>query len=106
MADIAGDMFSLENVPGLVQPGTLGDPLARPIVPNPQTGGRSTEWSFSIGTDQGEVLLPRVVNGQVLTEQQAIEHFKKTGEHLGVFATPDYANAYARQLHDLQAKRK
>jgi hypothetical protein len=58
-----------------------------------------TENSMSIGTDAGEVVIPTVVNGRQLTEDQAIEHFYRTGQHLGVFATPQDAERYAQALH-------
>jgi hypothetical protein len=60
--------------------------------------------SISIGTDQGEVLIPTVVNGRVVSDQEAIRHYQKTGEHLGIFRTPKDADAYAQTLHKQQAQ--
>lgn len=64
-----------------------------------------TENSMSIGTDQGEVLIPTVVNGVQLTPDQAIDHFNRTGQHLGMFSTPTAADRYAELLHQRQAKK-
>jgi len=63
-----------------------------------------TENSISIGTDLGEVLIPTVVNGQQLTEDEAIRHYEQTGEHLGVFSSPGAADHYADALHLRQEK--
>ena len=61
-----------------------------------------TENSISIGTDQGEVVIPTVVNGQQLTPEQAIQYYEQTGQHLGTFATPADAEKYAEMLHRRQ----
>jgi len=69
----------------------------REVVRN-KDGSISTVKSISIGTPQGEVLIPTVIGGKIVTDKEAIAHFKKTGEHLGVFATPEDATAYAKFL--------
>lgn len=71
----------------------------RPVIHN-QDGTVSTERSFSIGTDQGEVLLPQVVNGKILDRKDAIEHYRKTGEHLGVYPDVATANDVAERVHN------
>ena len=68
-------------------------------------GSKSTEDSFSVNIDGKETLLPTIVNGKRVTEEQAIDHYKKTGEHLGRFNTPEDATKYAIGLHNRQAKR-
>jgi hypothetical protein len=106
---LSGDpLFSLGGqFPGMAEPGNL-DLNARKIYhgrnrDQPNVDFR-TEKSMSIGTDEGEYLIPTVVNGQQLTEEQAIQHFYETGEHLGRFATPDSADTYANMLHRRQEK--
>jgi hypothetical protein len=39
----------------------------------------------------------------VVSNQDAIEHFAKTGEHLGLFSSEQSANNYAVSLHESQA---
>jgi hypothetical protein len=59
---------------------------------------------MSFGTPQGEVLIPTVVNGRVVSDQEAIAHYRQSGEHLGIFRTPEEATAYAQSLHEDQAR--
>ena len=91
---------------GLLKPGTL-DLNARPTVPNPEGGpqGYSTVRSISVTDDQGRAyLLPTVIDGKLVSNEDAIAHWKQTGEHLGYFDTEDSANAYAQALHEAQAQ--
>jgi hypothetical protein len=85
----------------MVAPGNL-DPWHRRKLEN-GNGSYSTTLSFSIGTEKGETLIPQVVQGKLLTKREAIAHFNKTGQNLGVFASPEAADAYAQALHEAQA---
>jgi hypothetical protein len=87
----------------------------RPTVQN-EDGSQSTEYSTSFGTDRGEVLVPTIVNGKFLTpdgkkpkegsaEEKAMfkrarEYYEKSGEHMGIFANPKDADAYAQLVHN------
>lgn len=59
---------------------------------------------MSVNIDGHEVLIPTVVGDRVVSDAEAIKHFKKTGAHLGVFDTPKNATAYAQKLHENQAQ--
>jgi hypothetical protein len=88
--------------PGMVTPGNI-DIHNRPIVRN-RDGSISTVRSMSFGTDQGEVLVPTVSDdGHILTDDQAIDLYRRTGKHLGIFRSPAEATAFAKSLHEQQA---
>lgn len=71
---------------------------ARIVVENAD-GSFSTEISFSVEFDGLQYLLPTVVNGKVVSEDEAIKHFLSTGEYLGCFETVEECDHYAEWLH-------
>lgn len=78
------------------------DLWTRPIVRH--GAGWATVLSISIGTDAGEVLIPRVIAGQgVVSEDRAVRHYRRTGRHLGIFDTSRHADLYGERLHRQQA---
>ena len=102
------------KAPGMVKPGNI-NLTTRPIVKN-DDGSESSEFSVSFEDDKGhEVLLPTVVDGKFLTAdgkkpkpgspeekamfQKAWQHYEKTGEHLGIYDTPEHADAAAQAIH-------
>ena len=100
---------------GLLYPGNI-DLSNRPVIHNAD-GTISSEYSVSFGDENGhEVLVPTVVNGRFLTpdgkkppegskaEQQmfkaAFQHYENSGEHMGIFDSPESADAYATAVHN------
>jgi len=78
----------------------------RPKVLNPD-GSISTVRSMSFEDNGKEVLVPTVSDdGRILSDDEAIENYYKTGQHLGIFADPDSATAFAEQLHNDYASGK
>ncbi len=99
---------------GMIEAGNL-NLNGRPIIKN-SDGSVSSEYSTSFGDDKGrEILVPTVVKGKFLTPdgkkpkpgspeekqmfKRAQQHYEQTGEHLGIFDTPEHADAYAERVH-------
>jgi len=84
---------------GIVEPGNI-DLNNRPIVNNPD-GSISTVRSMSFNDGQYEVLIPTVASdgSGILDNDAAIQQYVSTGQHLGKFSSPEYANTFAEQLH-------
>lgn len=80
------------------------DLASRAAISN-QDGTVSTVRSMSFSEDGQEILIPTVVNGKVVSEEEAIKHYHETGEHLGKFSTPEEADAYAQELSQRESGR-
>ena len=107
-------VYGAQKPEGLRESGNI-DLNSRPRVENAD-GSHSSEYSISFGTGKGEVLVPTIVGGKFLTPtgkkpvegspeekemfNRAQEHYNNTGEHTGIFDTPDHANRYAELVHN------
>jgi hypothetical protein len=87
---------------GMLEQGNL-DLLNRPVIKNADKT-ISTVRSMTVAFDDLAILLPTVRKGldRIMTDQEAIDWFMKTGEHLGKFSSELAANKYAEALHKQQ----
>lgn len=86
-----------KNFPAMISPPNI--PLRdRPVVKNPD-GSSSTVSTITIEEDGKGILLPTIINGKRVSEADAIQHFKDTGENMGVFKSEKDADDYDKQLH-------
>ena len=91
------------SAPGMTTPGNI-DLSARPRVRNAD-GSISTVRSMSANLGNGEVLMPTVSDdGRIMSDDEAVDQYRRTGRQLGTFDTPENANAYAENLHNDQAQ--
>ena len=99
------------HVPGLLVPGNI-DLTQRPNVKNPD-GSMSSVYSMGIEDENPrspyygkQVLIPGVIpNGQggYYTDTNgaaARRHYYATGEHMGVFSSPEASDRYGEQVHN------
>jgi len=101
------DRRFLRGKPEIVRPITEGNIKLedRPKVWN-EKGEYSTVSTSTFGIDEkGDengktVLLPTIINGKRVSGKEAFQHYKKTGEHMGIFKTKKEANKYDKQLHE------
>lgn len=88
---------------GMTEQGNI-DLTKRPRVHTPD-GSTATVRSIGVNIDGQEVLLPTVSgDGKLLSNEQAIAEYQRTGQHLGKFATPEASNVYAEALHQAQQR--
>lgn len=86
---------------GTLAPGNI-DLTKRPVVRN-SDGSVSTVRSLGVNVDGVEVLIPTVSDdGRILSDDEAVGEYQRTGRHLGKFATPEASAAYAERLHKEQ----
>lgn len=98
--DILRQAFYPQDTTGRYGKGNI-DLNRRKVVHN-EDGTYSTDRSFSFWDDEEkkEILIPQVIDGRVVSEDEAIDHYYKTGEYFGKFDDWREADAYADQLHE------
>lgn len=100
MQDITNE-FKKEPVGNFAEKGNI-DLFNRPVTQN-EDGTISTVRSMSFNDGNHEVLIPTVADdGAILSEEDAINNYYKTGKHLGKFNSVEDANQYAENLHNQQ----
>jgi hypothetical protein len=97
----------LKSAKGIIVKGNI-DLNSRPTVKN-NNGSISTVLSISIGEGKLTVLIPTVIKkqdgkGVIVSDKDAINYYKKTGQHLGKFSNAKDATAYAVALSAQQDK--
>jgi hypothetical protein len=56
--------------------------------------------SLGVNINGKETLIPTVRDdGKMMSDDEAISHYRKTGKHLGKFASRETADRYAKRLH-------
>lgn len=95
------DIFVTPGMPaprGLLRPGNI-NLASRPVVRNTD-GTTSTVRSMSFEENGREILVPTVSDdGRIMSNDEAITNYRKTGKHLGIFSGVPEANYYAERLH-------
>jgi hypothetical protein len=88
---------------GMTEKGNI-DLAKRPVVKN-EDGSISTVRSMGINIGGQEILIPTVSpDGKIMSDDEAVAHYKKTKQHLGKFNSPEASDKYAEALHNEQAK--
>jgi hypothetical protein len=89
---------------GLIEAGNI-DLAKRPRVKNAD-GSISTIQSMSVTIDDREVLIPTISDdGKILSEDEAVKQYEKTGKHLGIFDNATNATVFAKRLSAAQGQR-
>lgn len=99
----AGIESVVKAVQGMLEEGNI-DLTKRPQVKNAD-GSISTVRSISIEVDGKVALIPTVSpDGKIMSDDDAVSRFQKTGEHLGMFDSEAAAERFAEALHIQQER--
>lgn len=102
-ANKAPGALSADNAWGALEPGNI-DLRHRPHVKNAD-GSVSTVYSMGVELDGKQYLIPLVSDdGRIMTPDEGIAEFRRTGKHLGVYASPAASDRAAQAIHEDQEK--
>lgn len=99
--DPASDWRRSGYVPTPIEPGNIDVTNRVPLtLPSGQV---ATVRTIGIRDGQYEVVIPTIgPNGEDWSNDEAVQQYRKTGQHLGKFRTGRDANIFAEQLHESQ----
>lgn len=92
-----------KSVTGLEQQGNI-DVSKQPIVQG-NDGNVSTVHAITHEVNGKTVLIPNTIDGKVVTDAEAIEQFKQSGKHMGVFKNKSSAEKYLTKLKKSETDR-
>ena len=88
---------------GVIQEGNINLSNRKPVKYGKDV---ATVRSMSFSDRPGvEILIPTVVNGRVVSDEKAIQHYYKTGQHLGKYTTPNAASRAGKRISNAEAAR-
>lgn len=94
--------FLKQRQSGQVEPGNI-DLAKRPIAYN-KDGSYSTVRTMGFTDGKVHRNIPTVTaDGRVVGPDEAIREYRRTGQHLGAYSTPEAAERAAQNLHEEQA---
>ena len=70
--------------------------IRKPI--NNKDGSISTVRTIGIEADGMYINIPTVIGGKIVSNEEAINYYRKTGKHLGKFKTKKQRDAAAKKL--------
>jgi len=88
--------------PDLIEAGNI-DLTKRPKVKN-SDGSISTVLSIGIEMDGMHFLIPSVIGNKVVSKEEAIAHFRKTNQHLGIYKSKQASEQAGKALSAQQKK--
>lgn len=101
------------GLPKPVVPGNI-DLSKRPVLKN-DDGSVSTIETITVSFEPKDkdgklgkpefVVIPTIIDGKRVSEEQAVQHYIKTDQHLGKFASQEDADTYAKGLSAQQGQR-
>jgi len=103
----AGPVYHVEDLLTEQQsPESVSSSLKRPAI-TLSNGQQATVRSIGVGDDSGEWVIPTIVNGKLVSNDEAINLWRSGSNSPlgGPFKSIDEANNFAQRLHEAEAKR-